>query len=394
MSDQTTTSTSNPSLAAPVRTEHAPTTRAVLDVQARTVVKVLFIAALCWLSVNVVSELSSLIVQLSIALFLAIAADPVVRRLERRGMSRVAGVLVVMSAGFVVLVAALSVFVPPLVKQGDRLVDAAPGIVDDVRTSSWYERIDERFHVVDRISEQAEKLPGIVGDQLGNVVSTFLSGVFGAITILFLTIFLLLGGGQVARGMVRLVPRLTEPRWWAVVQGTYAGVSAFVGGMIVIALMGGTSLAIVAAVLGLPYVLPLGLWMMMLEIIPMIGATIGAIPAVLVAFVAGGTWQGIAMVAFIVVYQQVENSVIQPRVQGRQTDLSPLIVFTAVLVGSQLLGVLGALFAVPVAGVVQIVLKNAIREQGTEHVELPDLFVPVFPVEDEDADAVPDTEPG
>jgi predicted PurR-regulated permease PerM len=147
--------------------------------------------------------------------------------------------------------------------------------------------------------------------------------------------------------------------------------------MIIIALLGGTSLALMAAILGLPYALPLGLWMMMLEIIPMIGATIGAIPAVIVAFVAGGTIEGIVMLGFVIAYQQIENIIIQPRVQGRQAELSPLIVFVAVLVGSQLLGVLGALFAVPLAGVLQIIIKQIVQEQGSGDLELPDLFNPL-----------------
>lgn len=289
--------------------------------------------------------------------------------------------MIVMSGAFVVLALAISVFVPPLVEQGDRLISAAPGIVDDVRENDLYREADDRYDVVDTLSRQAERLPGLVGDQLGSLVGAVLASVFGALTIIFLTIFLLLGGGQVVRGLIRLVPRIAEPRAWSVVRGTYAGVSAFVGGMIIIALMGGTSLAIVAALLGLPYVLPLGLWMMMLEIIPMVGATIGAIPAVIVAFVAGGTAEGIVMLAFVIGYQQVENLIIQPRVQGRQAELSALVVFLAVLVGSQLLGVLGALFAVPVAGVAQIIVRQIIDEQGSGDLELPDLFADAANVE-------------
>jgi predicted PurR-regulated permease PerM len=364
-----------------------PGQRVWLDIQARTVIKVLLVAAAFWLAVTIILELRSLLIQFSIAAFLAIAADPVVRRLERRGISRGKGVLAVMSGAFVLLALAVSVFVPPLVEQGNRFIDAAPDIVDDVRTSSLYEQADERFDIVGRLSTQAEKVPGIVGDQLGTVVAALVAGVFGALTILFLTVFLLLGGGQVVHGVVRLFPKLAEPRWWSVVQGTYTGVSAYVGGMIVIALLGGTSLAIVAALLGLPYALPLGLWMMLLEIIPMIGATIGAIPAVIVAFVTGGPVTGILMVAFVVAYQQVENIVIQPRVQGRQANLSPLVVFLAVLVGSQLLGVLGALFAVPLAGVVLIIARQVIEEQGSTDVELPDLFAgdpPLPPTQTED----------
>jgi predicted PurR-regulated permease PerM len=282
-----------------------------------------------------------------------------------------------MSGAFVLMALAIAVFVPPLVEQGNRLIDAAPGIVDDVRSNDVYQEADRRFDVIDTLSDQAEELPGLVGDQLGTVVGKVLAGLFGALTILFLTVFLLLGGGQVVRGIIRLFPRLTEPRWWTVVQGTYTGVAAFVGGMIIIALLGGTSLALMAAILGLPYALPLGLWMMMLEIIPMIGATIGAIPAVIVAFVAGGTIEGIVMLGFVIAYQQIENIIIQPRVQGRQAELSPLIVFVAVLVGSQLLGVLGALFAVPLAGVLQIIIKQIVQEQGSGDLELPDLFNPL-----------------
>lgn len=368
------TSQSSPEFRQPVATEPGSPSRVFLDVHARTVVKVLLVLAAFWIGVTIVLELRSLIVQLAIAAFLAIAADPVVRRIERRGVGRGKGVLLVMSGAFVLLGLAIAVFIPPLVEQGNRLIEAAPGIVDDVRTSSLYREADSRFDIIDRISDQAEKLPGLVGEQLGAVVAVVLAGVFGALTILFLTVFLLLGGGQVVRGLVRLFPKVAEPRMWSVVRGTYSGVSAFVGGMIIIALMGGTSLAIVAALLGLPYALPLGLWMMMLEIIPMIGATIGAIPAVIVAFVAGGTVEGIVMIGFVVAYQQVENIIIQPRVQGRQAELSPLVVFLAVLIGSSLLGVLGALFAVPVAGVIQIIAQQVIEEQGSRDLELPPLF--------------------
>lgn len=372
-------SQSSDSYAAPVVTEPVSPHRVYFDIHARTIVKVMLVIAASWLALTMILELRSLLVQLSIAAFLAIAADPVVRRLERRGIGRGKGVLLVMSGAFVMLALAVAVFVPPLVDQGDRLIEAAPGIVGDVRDSSVYRQADERFNIVDRATAQAEKLPSLVGDQLTSVVGAVIAGVFGALTILFLTVFLLLGGGQVARGIVRLFPKLAEPRWWSVVQGTYGGVSAFVGGMIIIALLGGTSLAIVAALLGLPYALPLGLWMMMLEIIPMIGATIGAIPAVIVAFVAGGTLEGLVMIAFVIAYQQVENIVIQPKVQGRQAELSALVVFLAVLIGSQLLGVLGALFAVPLAGVLQIIARQVMEEQGSADLELPDLFAPAMP---------------
>lgn len=348
--------------------------RVQVDVSVTSIVKILFVVALFGFGYYVLRELSTLLVQLSIAVFLAIAADPLVRRLERRGFGRGKSILAVMLGVFVIVGGMLSIFVPPLVEQGDHLVTATPGLIQDARDSRLLNDLDRRYDIVERATEQAEKLPGIVGDQLGTVVGALLAGVFGTITIFFLTLFLLTGGGELARGGVRVFPQLVERRWWAIIQGAYTGISAYVGGAIIIALIGGGSVAFMAFVLGLPYALPLGLWMMLLEIIPMIGATIGAVPAIIVAFVAGGTWQGIVMVAFIVVYQQIENTIIQPRVQGRAASLSPLVIFLSVLVGSQLLGVLGALFAVPVAGVIQIVVRQIIEQQGTHDVEFPALL--------------------
>ena len=352
---------------------HDSEQRVVLDVPARVVFKVMLVAALSLLAINALSQLTGLIIQLAIAAFLAVAADPLIRRMQRRGIGRGRAVALVMLGVVIALTLVVSVFVPPLVEQGDKLIEAAPEIVDDIRTSGWYERADEQFGIVETASEQAEKLPGIVSDQIGTVLAVVLAGVFGTITILFLTIFLLLGGGQVVEGTVRVFPKLAERRWWTIIQGAYTGIAAYVGGAIVIALIGGTVMTISALVLGLPYALPLGLWMMLLEIIPMIGATIGAIPAVIVAFVAGGVWQGLVMLGIVIAYQQVENIIIQPRVQGKAASLSPLMVFLSVLVGSQLLGVLGALFAVPIAGVIQIFVRQLIHDQGSADMTMPSL---------------------
>jgi predicted PurR-regulated permease PerM len=366
---------------------HDTPRRVVLDIPARVVFKVMLVASLFWLGIMVLDQLTGLIIQFAIAAFLAVAADPVVRRMQARGVSRGRAVLAVMVGAFAMVGLVIAVFVPPLVDQGNKLVDAAPDIVQDVTHSGWYEQLDKQFGVVETASKQAEKLPGKVSDQLGTVVGVVVAGVFGTITILFLTVFLLLGGGQVVEGTVRVFPKLAERRWWSIIQGAYSGIAAYVGGAIVIALIGGTVMTISAFALGLPYALPLGLWMMLLEIIPMIGATIGAIPAITVAFVAGGVVQGLVMIGIVVAYQQIENIVIQPRVQGKAASLSPFIIFLSVLIGSQLLGVLGALFAVPVAGVVQIFVRQMIEDQGSHDMSMPALApedVPQPPDVDED----------
>jgi predicted PurR-regulated permease PerM len=348
--------------------------RVQVDISLTSIAKVLFVVALFGLGYYVLRELSTLLIQFSIACFLAIAADPLVRKLEARSVGRGKSIVTVMLGVVLVVGAMLAIFVPPLVHQGNKLAKATPHLVTETRDSRLFHRMDEKYDVVDKASKQAEKLPGIVSDQLGTVVSAVLAGVVGTITILFLTLFLLAGGGNVARGTVQVFPKLIERRWWSVIEGAYTGISAYVGGAIIIALIGGSTLALTCFILQLPYALPLGLWMMLLEIIPLIGATIGAIPAIIVAFIAGGVWQGLVMVAFIIIYQQFENIVIQPRVQGRAASLSPLIVFLSVLVGSQLLGVLGALFAIPIAGVFQIIIRQLIEQQGSHELAMPALI--------------------
>lgn len=369
---------------------HDSETRVLLDVPARVVFKVLLIVGFFSLAVRALDELSGLIVQIAIAAFLAVAADPVVRRMERRGVPRGRAVGVVLLGALSVLGLVVAIFIPPLVEQGNRLIEAAPQVVADVRDSVWYRRLDSEFGLVETATEQAARLPGKISDELGTVLGVVAAGLFGTITIIFLTVFLLLGGGQVVEGMVRVFPKLAERRWWSIVQGAYTGIAAYVSGAIIIALIGGSVVTLTALLLDLPYALPLGLWMMLLEIIPMIGATLGAIPAVIVAFAAGGIVHGLVMLAIVVAYQQVENIVIQPRVQGKAASLTPLIVFVSVLVGSQLLGVLGALFAVPVAGVLQIFMRQMIQDQGSSDLAVPALAPDELPpAPDVDDDGAP-----
>lgn len=366
---------------------HDSETRVVLDVPARVVFKVLLVVGLAWLGMKALDQLSGVLVQLAIASFLAVAADPLVRRMERRGIGRGRAVLVVLLGALSALGLIVAIFVPPLVEQADKLIEAAPKMVQDVRESDWYERLDREYDIVERASRQAAELPGKVSNQLGTVLAAVAAGLVGTITIIFLTVFLLLGGGQVVEGVVRVFPKLAERRWWSIVHGAYSGIAAYVGGVIVIALIAGSVMTITALALGLPYALPLGLWMGMLVVIPLIGATIGAIPALIVAFVSGGVAKGLVMLVVVIAYQQLENLVIQPRVQGKAASLSPFIVFLSVLVGSQLLGVIGALFAVPVAGVIAIFVGQVVQDQGSSDMRLPALApedVPPPPDADQD----------
>lgn len=354
-----------------------------VGVPARVVVKVLLIAGLMYAAMNVVVQLAPFFLTLMVAGFLAVAADPLVRGMQDRGLGRGASVGVMMLAIVVLMGLIAAVFVPPLVEQGERFVDKAPGMIEDLRHNDTYRSLDQRFDILDRATAQAEKLPARVSSQLGRVLGAVLAGVFGTITILFLMVLLLMGGGDLVEGVVRLYPPLAQRRWWSIVQGAYRSIGAYVAGTLLVALIAGTTIVVSLLVLGLPYPLPLGLWMMLLGIIPLVGATIGAIPAVIVAFAAGGLVKGLVMLGIVIVYQQVENIYIQPTIQGKVVSLPPLIIFISVLVGSQLMGVLGALFAVPLAGILQIFYRQYVESTGGHELELP-------PIAPDDAPDAPD----
>jgi predicted PurR-regulated permease PerM len=122
----------------------------------------------------------------------------------------------------------------------------------------------------------------------------------------------------------------------------------------------------------LPYVILLGVWMALFDVIPIIGASIGALPAIIVAFAVGGTTDGFILMTFLFLYQQLENGFLQPKIMGRIINLPAIVVFVAVLTGIQVMGIIGAVLAVPLAGVLQILYQEYVRE-SQEHIDLPPL---------------------
>lgn len=293
-----------------------------------------------------------------VAAFLAVAADPAVRFFQRRGLSRSLAVGAFTACLVIVLLALAALFLGPLVSQADQLAEDAPGYAKSVQDHTLVQDLDERFGVIDKATAEAEKLPERVGSQVASVAAAVFAGVFGTITLLFLMVLFLLGGRDVTAAVLQVFPALAERRWWTLIQDSYRSVSGYVAGTAVIAAIAGAVVLVACLALGLPSPLPLAAWMLLLDVVPLVGAMIGAAPAVLVAFAAGGVVEGVIMLVVLVVYQQVENIVLQPAILGKVVALSPLVVFLAILAGSQLLGIVGALLAIPLAGVAQIFVRS------------------------------------
>jgi predicted PurR-regulated permease PerM len=184
------------------------------------------------------------------------------------------------------------------------------------------------------------------------------TAIVGFVTIAFMTFFMILEGPAWLDRFYSLLPPESEARWRDVGRRVAQTVSGYVTGNLLISVIAGTSTSIVLAIVGVPYALALGLVVAILDLIPLAGATLAGIVIVTVAGLASGVQEAVIVGVFFVVYQQLENHLLQPLVYGRTVQLSPLAVLIAVLVGAEVAGILGALSAIPVAGTIQILLVD------------------------------------
>jgi predicted PurR-regulated permease PerM len=302
-----------------------------------------------------------------IALFLTLALNPAVDRLERRVKRRgiAAGVVFVTALATAAAIGAL--FIPTLVDQVNDFAHKVPDYLDDVtKGRGRLGFLQEKYHLVDKARQAldeggASKLFGLSGTAFA-IAKGVVTAVVGTLTVLFLTFFMLLEGPNWLDRFFSLLKPDSRRRWQAVGRDIYGTVGGYVTGNLVISLIAGTTTAIVLSIMGVPYAIALGFIVAILDLIPLAGATIAAIIVGAVAFIHSIT-AGIVVVTFFVVYQQVENHVLQPVVYGRTVKLSPLAVLIAVLIGAEIAGVLGALAAIPVAGTLQVIFVDWLRHR-------------------------------
>jgi predicted PurR-regulated permease PerM len=354
-------------------------TERVIRFRVRTVLAVFGLAIVVWALLHLVSVARHVLVWLVISLFLALAINPFVewlqargvRGLRRRGVATTVAFLLVLLA--VAAVGAL--FIPTLVDNVNKFVNALPGYVDDLtKGKGRLGFLETKYHVVEKIRDQlhnggAKRLLGLSGAAV-SVTKGVINIVIGTVTIIFVTFFMLLEGPTWIERLYSLLPAESQPRWRAVGRDIYRQIGGYVTGNLVISLIAGILTTLVLLALGVPYAVALGLIVALLDLIPLAGATIAAIIIAAVAFLHTIV-AGIVVVAFFVIYQQVENHVLQPVVYNRTVALSPLAILVAVLIGAEVAGVLGALAAIPVAGAIQVLIVDFLRARRERAVETP-----------------------
>jgi len=348
----------------------------IVRLPVRTIFTVLGLIIAVWALLHVIIIARSVLVYVLIAIFLTLAINPLVAWLMRRGVrsrglaSGIACLLVLIAiAGIGYL------FIPTLVDNVNNFVNAVPGYVDDLtKGKGRLGFLETKYQVVEKLEKYvreggAKKLLGLSGAAI-SVTKSVLNVIVGTVTVAFLTFFMLLEGPAWMERLYSLLPPESQPRWRSVGHGIYRQVGGYVTGNLVISLVAGSLTTLVLLLLDVPFAVALGLIVGLLDLIPLVGATIAAIIIAAVAFLHSVV-AGIVVIVFFIVYQQVENHVLQPLVYNRTVALSPLAILVSVLVGAEVAGVLGALAAIPVAGAIQVLILDFMRARRERAIKTP-----------------------
>jgi predicted PurR-regulated permease PerM len=338
----------------------------VVQFRVRTILSILALVIAVALLLEIVWIARQVITWILIALFLTLALNPAVEWFQRhRIRSRGLAVAVTYLLTLVAIVGVGALFVPTLVRQTNDFVQKLPDYIGDVtKGKGRFGFLETKYHIKEKVQKAvkeggASKLFGLSGTAL-SLTKSVLTLVVAVLTIAFMTMFMLLEGPGWVDRFYALLPPESERRWRAVGRDIYRTVGGYVTGNLLISLVAGISSSIVLLIMGVPLALALGLVVAILDLIPLAGATFAAIIVATVAFLHSIP-AGIVVIVFFVLYQQLENHVLQPIVYGRTVQVSPLVVLIAVLIGAELAGVLGALAAIPVAGSIQVVLVDFLR---------------------------------
>lgn len=309
---------------------------------------------------DLLAQLRDLLVWTVAALFLAIALNPLVGRLEPRLGRRPAATVVFL--GFVIgFVAVVVAFLAPFVTQVDDLSTGLPQAITDAQENSTIKRLDDRFDIAVKLKQNTGALPDVVF----GAADTVLGGAFAASTIFFLTLFLLYELPNIANMIVRQIPARSRPRARALAQHLNRNIGGYVAGNLLISLICGVVTTLSLYLLDVPYSLALGVFMAVFDLIPLVGATIGSIVVIAAGFIFVDVRTGVILFVIVMLYQQIENHILQPMVYGRTVQIPSLTVLIAVLCGGTALGLIGALIAIPVAATIQTIVHELLEERAT-----------------------------
>lgn len=316
-------------------------------------------------------RIRSILLLTYVSALLAMGISPLVQMIERRRLlpigprlPRWLAILLIYAAIIAAIVLIAAIVVPPLIEQAEELWRTLPERIAQAQAQLVRLGILRRSITLGEAVQQAPATGGATAlTTLFGAARNVLGGVFGVITLVLLTFYMLVDSQQIFALFVRLFPRRERARVTTILATVTSKVSAWLGGQLLLALVIGLTSAVGLGLMGVPYFYVLALISAVGEMIPMVGPILSAIPAILVAAtVSPGLAAGVAV--FFIVQQQVENTVLVPKIMGRQVGLSAVTVIIALGVGNQLLGVVGAILSVPTAAIIQVLLQELVANDN------------------------------
>ena len=320
----------------------------------RDVARVTIVIAATLLFLYCVYLMRHVVFLVGISAFLAVAMEPGVTFLQRVTKSRAAAVGVMILAIILFVTLFIASIAPPIVRQTNNFIDSLPELRQDLedRTTTLGD-LQRRFDITGKLDDAAQNLTGSLAD-LPKYFGSVLGFVADFLVILFLALYFLLHAPTMKAEGVRLLPPERRRQAAHFVDVVFTRVGGWMQGNILVSVIAGIVSFIALFAIGVPYPAALAMWVAIADLIPMVGAMLGAVVCVTVAFFAGLV-PGILTTAFFLVYQQVENYLIAPRVMRRAVDVSAVAVIIAALVGGSLLGPVGVLLAVPAAASLKVI---------------------------------------
>ena len=341
--------------------------RVVVIFHPRSIVTVLAVVLAVVAAVELVLLARAGLTLVLIALFLALALNPAVEVLQRRGLRRASAVSAVYASGVAILALLALVFIPPLVDQVTKLVDALPGLVNDLTKGHGpLGFLERKYHVVESVQRATKHVGpgGLLGpaDSALAAVKGIAATLVGALIIAFLTFFMLLEGPDWRGRVTGLIPKGNRGVVERIGTGIYESVRGFVTGNLVASLLAGIVATTIMLVAGVPFAVPLGLFVAIVELIPYVGPLVATVVVTAVALTVGLT-SALVSLGLLLVYHAVEGHTLRPFLYGRAVQLSPLAVLVAIVLGTEMAGILGALLAIPVAGSIQVIIRELLRRR-------------------------------
>ena len=311
------------------------------------------------------SSVSQIFILIIVALFLAMGLNPAVEYIRSRGTSRTVAVSIIFGLVILFVIFFIAIIIPPVISQGSQLINRAPVLLQDLKSNALLANLNDHYKIIDTLQVRLRSITGdgtLLISTFGGVIGvgkSVLSGTATAITILVLTLYFIISLPEATELGLRLVPASRRDRISRLTYAVISRVGSFVGSQIIIAFMAALFVLFLAIVLGLPSPIAISMVILVCALIPLIGHFLGIGVVTLIAMTQSVTIGIIAFVSYVV-YVQVENYVITPKIMKRRLAIPAAVTIISALIGSSLLGLIGGLLAVPVAASIILILDEVV----------------------------------